>query len=415
VASLQSRSLSIRVSKYAEDLHIARALSKPLELDARTLQAWKKKVKEPEWNRLPPQEHRTAGYELDALQDIHALSYNCHVLLEIRDVRLPASTHHPSFTRLARHRKHLICYTHADMINGSTRDRVQEWTERSWPKAQCKFVDTREERPDSKEAFEDLYQWILGTLQDSNQIYALTVGVPNTGKSSVLQNLLRYAREKGHIKKQVKVRATQFTKKGKKAKTNLAKGSLPAIQDKPGKTRELNEYLIHEIDGKYRKYFLDVPGMSPPDFFFQERPEAWYGFGAANLLTMTNIMTQDAYLYKSFCEYLLYCLNRDGRFEYVRQLKLKEPTKDIDAILSKFANRGSSQNEERLLLKRCTNFLKLFQTGNFGPVILDDISRRYKPFLFKDSHFRRKKSTPQNAPQSAPEDDDWWEELTSRD
>jgi ribosome biogenesis GTPase A len=64
--------------------------------------------------------------------------------MEIRDVRLPSSSHHPSFSRLAKHRLHLIAYSHADMIDKDTRDRVEEWTYKSWPDSRPIFVDTPE-------------------------------------------------------------------------------------------------------------------------------------------------------------------------------------------------------------------------------------------------------------------------------
>ena len=49
---------------------------------------------------------RPMAYESRALAQVHKLSYDSDVLIEVRDVRLPASTHHPSFTRLAAHRHH---------------------------------------------------------------------------------------------------------------------------------------------------------------------------------------------------------------------------------------------------------------------------------------------------------------------
>eukprot|EP00966_Prymnesium_polylepis_P236602 5472420-Prymnesium_polylepis.1 len=85
-------------------------------------------------------------YEDRALKKIHELSYELHTLLEVRDVRIPASSHHPSMQRLARHRKHLICYTHADLIDQATSERVADWTRESWPEAEFVFVDSREQR-----------------------------------------------------------------------------------------------------------------------------------------------------------------------------------------------------------------------------------------------------------------------------
>jgi hypothetical protein len=50
----------------------------------------------------------------------------------------------------------------------------------------------------------------------------------------------------------------------------------------------------------------------------------------------------------------------------------------------------ADSNPEKLQFKRCESFLKLFNTGNFGPVILDDISKPYRKFEFRDSHFVKK-------------------------
>jgi ribosome biogenesis GTPase A len=319
---------------------------------------------------------------MKALENIHKRSFDANVLLEIRDVRLPASTHHPSFTRLAKHRLHLICYTHADMIDAITRDRVRKWSQLSWPDSDCFFADTRDSRG-SPECFESLYQWILNSLDKRGGARtALTVGVPNTGKSSVLLNLLKHARHAGLIPKQVK------------ARVNLKKKSLRAIggvgiQDAPGKTRELTDYLLLE---KPRTYFLDVPGMTPPHFLFEERPEAWYGFGAANLIMLPKHYSENVECQTLFCEYVLYAMNRDRLFDYVKQLNLTEPTYDVHSALSKLGGKYKDKLEEDTLkLKQCKIFLKLFNTGNFGPLILDDIQRPFRPFRFRNTHFQKNK------------------------
>lgn len=316
------------------------------------------------------------------MENIHKRSYDANVLLEIRDVRLPASTHHPSFTRLAKHRLHLICYTHADMIDASTRDRVRKWTQRSWPDSDCFFADTREARS-SPESFESLYQWIINSLdKKGGNRTALTVGVPNTGKSSVLLNLLKHARHCGLIPKQVKARVSL------KKKSLHAAGGV-GIHDAPGKTRELTDYLLLKNP---RTYFLDVPGMTPPPFLFDERPEAWYGFGAANLLVLPKDYSINVECQTLFCEYVLYAMNRDRLFDYVKQLNLTEPTNDVHVALSRLGGKDKDKlSGDALKLKQCRTFLKLLNTGNFGPVILDDIQRSFRPFTFRDSHFQKKK------------------------
>ena len=403
---------------FEDSLHVGRACSK-FQIDPKKAQKWKNKLgKVPPLKLTVPDEflYSAAPYEVDALAQIHQRSFDCNVLLEIRDVRVPASSHHPSFTRLADHRLHLICYTHADMIDSATRNRVEAWTEKSWPKSRSIFVDTRESRSfalkdkakatDKEEDGENkveseehnepptspydmLYDSLLNHLETRGGINsALTVGVANTGKSSLLMALLRTARLRGDLPKSgLKKAVVQGKKKKKKKKTMMKVKGTVEIQDKPGKTREITEYLLRE---KPRAFFLDVPGMTPPRFFFQERPEAWFAFGAANLLPVGKNIERDVAVQAAFCNYVLYALNRDANFGYVAKLGLDGPTLDLQTVLDAAKFPKDNVDPDKMRLQQCQTFLKLFNTGNFGSVVLDDLSKPYQRFIFKDSHFKKK-------------------------
>ncbi|CAM9372085.1 unnamed protein product, partial [Ectocarpus fasciculatus] len=252
--------------------------------------------------------HVFPEYESKGLKRTHKESFATNVLLEVRDVRVPGSCHHPSYSRLARHRKHLICYTHADLIDNASRSRVKRWTEKSWPKSECIFVDTRETRKDH-EPFSELRDWLIDTIDERGGVnYALTVGVPNTGKSSMLLAVMR-----GQQSVRISV-GKNVTKKGK-----------PAIENTPGKTREFAKYVLEE---KPRKYCLDVPGVTPPLAYFEERPEAWYALCAANLLRIMKPY-QSEETDRKIAEYVLFVMNRDRIFGYVKKLGLERPTCDI--------------------------------------------------------------------------------------
>ena len=337
--------------------------------------------------------YQFSPYEHDGLADIHSRSYGAEVLLEIRDVRVPSSSHHPSFTRLARHRTHLICYTHADLIDGPTRDKVELWTNTIWPDSQSIFVDTRAEskRSDQLHYFDSLFDLLVRTIDSKTNNTALTVGVPNVGKSSVLQALLRLGRQRGLIPKSgIKIRKESKIS-GKKQ--GLRKGGMPAIEDVPGKTRTTTEYLLRS---EPKAFFMDVPGITPPYAFFQERSSSWFGFGATNLLPLGRLAGDDVELQKSFCNYVLSCANRDEVFHYVDKLGLNGPTDDVDEVLGKLCNGRSwidpNIADEKLWLKRCQMFLKFYNTGNLGPLILDDMNdMNWEPFVFRDEHFQRRR------------------------
>ncbi|KAL9187226.1 hypothetical protein ACHAXT_001329 [Thalassiosira profunda] len=346
---------------------------------------WAAKCKRfPEWRADLPAEYedgigRAPAYEHVALQQLHKLSYDSNVLLEVRDVRLPASTHHPSFTRLAAHRNHLICYTHADMIDEQTRNDVAQWTKQSWPDSDAFFCDTRQNR--SADAFASLYNWIVTSMDEARGMNcALTTGVANTGKSSVLLSLLKHAKREGHIPK--KFRSSTISTKGKRVRSNRKKAGTPNVEDVPGKTRDLTEW---EVRSNPRLYFLDVPGVTQPYAYFKQRPEAWYGMAAANLVHQSDNMRKDPQLQRALCAYVLSCLNRDNRFLYVSKFRLDGPTDDVDECLAMFANKFKDRlDEDDLLLKRTETFLKFLNTGNLGSVVLDDLRRPYRRFRYED-------------------------------
>lgn len=383
-------SLSTSRKQYEEEYFLHKGLSKS-KVEPGQRRKWKQVVNSlnKKWT-VPPLELPSVGeYEIKALSKIHKRSYDCNTLLEIRDVRLPSSSHHPSFSRLAKHRLHLIAYTHADMVDKHTRDRVEEWTYKSWPESHPIFVDTRESlsRQIGK-PFQIMYDSLLKYLDEKGGLNAaLTVGVPNTGKSSLLLCLLQHARNEGFIPK--KLKSSPVTK-SKKIRRQLGTRGSPQIQDKPGKTRELTEWLLRD---KPKAFFLDVPGMTPPKFFFEERPEAWFGMAAANLLPLSKRLTEDSEAQTTICEYVLYCLNRDAHFDYVHKFGMIQPTTDINKVLESMGSPPKTPDDDdymaKFRLKRCQTFLKLLNTGNLGPVILDDIREPYRPFKFKDEHFER--------------------------
>jgi ribosome biogenesis GTPase A len=261
-------SLSTSRQQYEEEYFLHKGLS-ICSVEAEQRRKWKQVVKplHQKWTIPPLELPSVPEYEVKALSNIHKRSYDCNTLLEIRDVRLPSSSHHPSFSRLVKHRLHLIAYTHADMIDKDhTRDHVEEWTYKSWPDSRPIFVDTRENlsRHIGK-PYQAMYDSLLKHLDEKGGLNAaLTVGVPNTGKSSLLLCLLQHARREGFIPK--KLKSSPVTK-SKKIRRQLGTRGPPQIQDKPGKTRELREWLLRE---KPKAFFLDVPGLTPSKFFFEE-------------------------------------------------------------------------------------------------------------------------------------------------
>ncbi len=112
---------------------------------------------------------------------------------------------------------------------------------------------------------------------------------------------------------------------------------------------------------------MDVPGITPPPYYFEERPEAWYGFfGATDLTPLLKGGARDVEMHKKFCHYVLHCANRDGIFQYVDKFRMDGLTNDVDDVLCRLSNRYKGklgEDSDELWLKRCETFLKLFNTS----------------------------------------------------
>ena len=112
------------------------------------------------------------------------------------------------------------------------------------------------------------------------------------------------------------------------------------------------------------------PYVVPPEPTLERR----YALAAADCLPLTESHGDTDGLAR-ICEFILFALNRDRSFGYVKKLGLSGPTADIYDIV------GGHGEDGRV---RPQIFLKLFRTGNFGPALLDDISTPYKPMVFRD-------------------------------
>ena len=72
-----------------------------------------------------------------------------------------------------------------------------------WPESRSIFVDTRSEMKskDTLHYFDKLYNGLLMNVDERGDNIALTVGVTNMGRSSVLMSLLRLGKQRGLIPK----------------------------------------------------------------------------------------------------------------------------------------------------------------------------------------------------------------------
>lgn len=173
----------------------------------------------------------------------------------------------------------------------------------------------------------------------------MVIGVPNTGKSSLINAL----------------RNKHLNKKGASAVGAVA-----------GITRSVLTRI--KICEDPPIYLLDTPGVLMPHIREME---------VGMKLALCASFKDDIVGEENIADYLLFWLNKHGNFSYVDYLGLKEPTDDIYlALLScakllnktvRIKNVALNTVEERPDIKLAAmHFIKGFRTGLFGKMFLDE-------------------------------------------
>ncbi|NWR63207.1 MTG1 GTPase, partial [Bucorvus abyssinicus] len=174
----------------------------------------------------------------------------------------------------------------------------------------------------------------------------LVIGVPNVGKSSLINSLRRL---------------------------HLKKGKATAVGGEPGITKAVLTRI--QVCEKPLMYLVDTPGVLPPKLGDVETGMklALCG-GIRDHLVGQYIMA----------DYLLYALNKQKHFRYVQRYGLAEACDDIESLLSHMAlTQGKTQKVKVLTgtgnvnvtmlnyLAAAYEFLRDFRAGLLGRVTLD--------------------------------------------
>lgn len=180
---------------------------------------------------------------------------------------------------------------------------------------------------------------------DNPELTLMIIGVPNVGKSSLI-NVLRNR----HLK----------------AKSAAAVGAVAGI------TRSvLNRIKISE---EPPIYLIDTPGILEPKV---KDVESGLKLALCGCL-QDHLVGNDV-----IADYLLYWLNKNSKYEYMEMFGLKEPSDDILTVLTegaihmgrfkKLKNYDGRIVEKPDLETAAITFIKNFRQGQFGKTCLDSL------------------------------------------
>ncbi|XP_014822145.1 PREDICTED: mitochondrial ribosome-associated GTPase 1 isoform X1 [Calidris pugnax] len=269
-------------------------------------------------------------------------------LIEVRDARIPLSGCNPMLQEALGIRPHVLVLNKMDLADPRRQPTVLEHLKQQ---GYSHVVFTDCQRDGNIRKIIPLVAKLLGDSPryhraESTAHSILVIGVPNVGKSSLINSLRRL---------------------------HLKKGKATAVGGEPGITKAVLTRI--QVCEKPLMYLVDTPGVLPPKLGDVETGMKLALCGAIR----DHLVGEDV-----MADYLLYTLNKQQQFEYVRHYGLARACDTIEPVLKCVAlARGRTQKVKVLTGTGNVNvttldypaaayeFLRDFRAGRLGRVTLD--------------------------------------------
>ncbi|XP_012266731.2 mitochondrial GTPase 1 [Athalia rosae] len=273
---------------------------------------------------------------------------NVDCVIEVHDARIPISGRNPNFRHTVTGIKpHIFVLNKIDLAD----NRCTEMTKKSLQQEGFSHVLFTNFKNQQCQGMKGILPLAIDLINNTNRynrsnqedFAIMVIGVPNVGKSSLINRL----RNK-----------------------HLGKANATAVGAVAGITRSvLTRIKIKETPPVY---LLDTPGVLTPNV-----PNVEIGLKLALVSCLQDHLVGPDVI----ADYLLYWLNKNRRFEYVDKLGLSDPCDDILEVLTLSAvklqkTKKIRQHDNQIVIcpdiqAAAQNFLKIFRSGELGPVCLD--------------------------------------------
>uniref|UniRef100_A0A668VQR0 Mitochondrial GTPase 1 n=1 Tax=Oreochromis aureus TaxID=47969 RepID=A0A668VQR0_OREAU len=299
--------------------------------------------------------HWFPGHMAKGLKQMRANLKSVDCIIEIHDARISFLLYHtikqnPVFQDTLSAKPHLLILNKMDLADLSNKQRILKKLEKEGM-THVLFTDCLKQRDDNIKKLVPMVMDIIASKprfnREENTNYCLMViGVPNVGKSSLINSLRR---------------------------TNLKKGRASRVGGEPGITKAVLTKI--QVCERPIMYLLDTPGVLPPKI---ESVETGMKLALCGTI-LDHLVGEDI-----IADYLLYSLNRLGKFSYVEKYDLQEPSDDIQHVLKRIAVKlGKTQRVKAITgvgnvtitipnyTAAAYDFIRAFRKGELGQVMLD--------------------------------------------
>ncbi|KAK1446301.1 hypothetical protein CMEL01_10544 [Colletotrichum melonis] len=319
------------------------------------------------------------GHHHAALREISSRLSDVGLVLECRDYRVPLTSWNPVLDRAIAGRERIVVYTHRDLGADSPASveqalrRFHNGTGRSTTgggntsTTRQRVVFWRKDDPATTKQLLSEIRSVARSVDSLTGMRALVVGMPNVGKSTLLNKL----RVHGMHKKQ----------------------SVAKVGAQPGVTRKLSS-PVRILDSETSSagdsndtmglgegvFVLDTPGVFMP---FVSEAESMVK------LALAGSVKDDRIPMEILADYLLYRLNLVDPGVYARY---SEPTNEVNEFLTGVARRtGKLKSGGEANADSAADWIvKQWRVGNLGKFVLDDITDE----AFKDKELAREGQGP---------------------
>ncbi|XP_046402854.1 mitochondrial GTPase 1 [Ischnura elegans] len=290
------------------------------------------------------------GHMGKGMRKMQQLLKTVDCVIEVHDARVPITGRNPDFQhKICGVRPHILVLNKKDLIErkdqGTIREKLKKLGISSVFFSNCKDQQCPELKKVIPEATDLISSSNRYNRSEEREYNVLVIGVPNVGKSSLI-NWLR--------------------------NRHLKKASAARVGGVAGVTRSVQNRI--KVSEEPKVYLLDTPGVLQPTI---KNVEA--GLKLALCACLQDHLVGEEVI----ADYLLYTLNNQQNFRYVDLMGLDGPCDDISMVLVKGAikmNKFQTVKQfDGSLVKKpnvtsaAVFLIREFREGRLGKIILDPI------------------------------------------